>query len=89
MIITRILTGGGAERVAASLAFYLKDRYDVLLSAIDGSRRTYETKVKVEFLNLAVFDKENGINRAKWFLSVYKKIKNTRERYNPDYVISS
>lgn len=88
MIITRILTGGGAERVAASLASYLKDRYDVLLVVIDGSRRTYETKAKVEFLNLSVFDKGNGINRAKWFLSVYKKIKNIREKYNPDCVIS-
>lgn len=51
----------------------------MLLSVIDGSRRTYETKAKVEFLNLSFFDKENGINRAKWFLSVYKKIKNIRE----------
>lgn len=88
MIITRILTGGGAERVAASLASYLKDRYDVLLVVIDGSRRTYETKAKVEFLNLSVFDKGNGINRAKWFLSAYIKIKNIREKYNPDCVIS-
>ena len=88
MIVTRILTGGGAERVAASLATYLKDRYDVLLVVIDGSKRTYETQANIKFLGLSVFDKGSGLGRIKWFSTLYLKFKHIRKEYNPDCVIS-
>lgn len=88
MIVTRILTGGGAERVAASLATYLKDKYEVLLVVIDGSKRTYETQANTRFLDLSVFDKGNGLNRIKWFFTLYSRFKCVRKEYNPDCVIS-
>lgn len=88
LLVTRSLTGGGAERVAASLATFLQDRYEVLLVVIDGSRQTYETEAEKIILNLSVSNKGTFYKRIKWFTTLYREFASIRRKFNPDCVIS-
>lgn len=85
LVITRTLTGGGAERVATSIATYLSKKYNVFLAVIDNSVNTYGSTVETIDLNLSL---DNKGNRVKWFYNLYKKIKQIKIDKNIDIAIS-
>lgn len=88
MIITRALTYGGAERVAASLASYLTAYYNVDLVVIDGDKQSYQTTANIIYLGQSVIHKGKGINRILWFVNLYKKILKLRTSKKYECVIS-
>ena len=88
MIISRALTYGGAERVAASLASYLTAYYNVDLVVIDGDKQSYHTTANTIYLGQSVIHKGKGINRILWFVNLYKKILRLRKSKKYECVIS-
>ena len=48
MIISKNLTGGGAERVATNLAGCLSEYTEVLLVVLNGQNNTYGTTTKTD-----------------------------------------
>ncbi len=88
MILTRKLSGGGAERVAASLASYLQDHCQVVLVVLDGKNPTYESDAETVILHLSVEDKGRGWRRAKWFFDLIAAVKRLKKWYQTDVCIS-
>lgn len=88
MIITRALTYGGAERVAAGLATYLSSYYNVDLVVIDGDKQSYQTTANTIYLGQSIIDKGNGIRRIQWNVRLYKKIRKLRQNKKYECVIS-
>lgn len=88
MIISRALTYGGAERVAASLASYLAEHYNVILVVIDGDNPSYDTSANTIFLNQSVLNKGHGIMRVVWFLKLFLEVLNIRRANLIDCTIS-
>lgn len=72
LIMTRLLTSGGAERVAANLATELSERHKVKLVVFDGTKATYGCNVDVIDLKMPM--QRNIIKKAIWYLKVLVNI---------------
>lgn len=85
MIISKNLTGGGAERVATNLAGALSEFADVLLVVLNGQNNTYGTTSKTIDLKMP---EDKGKLKVLWHYNVYKKIKKIKQEFGPTHCIS-
>lgn len=85
MIISRTLSGGGAERVATNLATSLSKYHDVILVILDGSKNTYGSTVETIDLGLSV--RKEG-SKIKWYTTLIRRINKIKKERNITHTIS-
>ena len=85
MIISKNLTGGGAERVATNLAGCLSKFAEVLFVVLSGQNNTYGTTAKTIDLNLP---ENKGKFKVLWHYNAYKKDKKIKKDFKPTHCIS-
>lgn len=85
MIISKNLTGGGAERVATNLAGCLSEYAEVVLVVLNGQNNTYGSIVKTIDLKLP---EDKGKVKIFWHLKSYKKVRSIKKRFQPTHCIS-
>ncbi len=86
MIITRLLTSGGAERVAANLASELSKKYNTILVVFDGHNPTYSCEAKIIDLHLPM--QGNVFRKVRWYLKAIHEIKRIKKEYKITHSIS-
>lgn len=87
MVITRLLTSGGAERVAANLAAQLGGNGDeAWLVVFDGNNATYSTDASIIDLKLPM--KNNPIKKAIWYFKVFMRVRKLKRELGITHSIS-
>lgn len=85
LIITKSLTGGGAERVATNLAGELAKYVDVKLVVFNAKNNTYGTTVPTVDLHIP---EDKGKNKILWHWNAYRKVKEIKKEFRPTHSIS-
>ena len=87
LIISKSLTSGGAERVAANLATKLNQGKDrAWLLVLDGSVSTYSTKAPL--IDLQMPWQKTIIGKVKWYMRVTRLIAKYKKDLNITHCIS-
>lgn len=85
MIISKNLTGGGAERVATNLAGCLSKFAPVELVVLNGQNNTYGTTAHTVDLKMP---EDKGKVKLLWHLKAYRKVKAEKKQFQPTHCIS-
>ena len=86
LFIAKKLANGGSERVIASLADRLKDKYNVIIVAFKNDKPDYFPDVKI--IDLKTPRTTNYLKKVKYVFVRYKAIKKIKQQYNIDCSIS-
>ena len=86
LIMTRLLTSGGAERVAANLATELNKSHNVILVVFDGRNATYDCDADVIDLKMPM--QKKPIKKALWYLKAIKKVQIIKKKFSITHTIS-
>lgn len=84
--MTRLLTSGGAERVAANLATELNKSHNVILVVFDGRNATYDCDADVIDLKMPM--QKKPIKKALWYLKAIKKVQIIKKKFSITHTIS-
>ena len=87
MVLSRKLTSGGAERVAANVASQLKDENTkTWLVVFDGSDATYPCTT--EMIDLKLPSQKGMLRKTVWYIKIWKKIRNLKRELHITHTIS-
>lgn len=86
MIITRLLTSGGAERTAANLATEMAKTHKVWLVVFDGNGATYSCRAPI--IDLKTPMQKGIIHKAEWYIRTWKRILNLKKELKITHSIS-
>ncbi len=87
MVLSRILTSGGAERVAANVASKLKDKNTkTWLVVFDGSDATYPCTTEV--IDLKMPSQKGVLRKVVWYIKIWRKVRSLKRKLNITHAIS-
>lgn len=87
MVMSRLLTSGGAERVAANLASQLKNNgEEVWMLVFDGNHSTYHTDAPIIDLKMPM--QKGLINKIVWYVKVIKEVSKYKKDLQITHAIS-
>lgn len=87
MVLSRRLTSGGAERIAANVASKLKDgNTKTWLVVFDGSDATYPCTTDV--IDLKLPSQKSVLRKAIWYIKIWKRVRSLKRDLHITHAIS-